>query len=127
MSALIPNDGWKTKPPKDALRSMSEPGQKSLLPAKGRGSDGWGSLRFLLTVLVAGAADALEVAFPPLYLLFDAVVALVILALWGWRWEIAMVLIPELVPGLDLFPTWTLLALHLGSKGVPNKPASMIE
>ncbi len=124
MSALIPNDGWKTKPPKDANQKTPEPGQRLLVSVKA-GPEGWASLRFLLTVLVAGAADALEVAFPPLFILFDAVAIFVLLALWGWRWEIAMVLIPEVIPGLDLFPTWTALAFYLGAKGIPNKPAAM--
>jgi hypothetical protein len=36
-----------------------------------------------------------------------------ILVLWGWRWEILLAVIPELIPGLELAPTWTLFAGYL--------------
>jgi hypothetical protein len=37
--------------------------------------------------------------------------------IWGLRWEIAVVLLPELVPGMNVFPSWTLLAMYLEKKG----------
>ncbi|NBV85409.1 MAG: hypothetical protein EBS01_03910, partial [Verrucomicrobia bacterium] len=75
------------------------------------------TVRFALTILVALIADALEAplaGIPPAWILLDALTAGAFFALWGFRWEVAMVLIPELVPGLNVFPTWFLLALYLG-------------
>jgi hypothetical protein len=36
-----------------------------------------------------------------------------LLLIWGRRWEIAIAVIPEVIPGLDLFPTWTLFVGYL--------------
>jgi len=80
------------------------------------------TMRFALSVLVAMAADALEMPlepFPPAWILVDVVTAGAFFFLWGFRWEVALVLIPELVPGLNVFPTWFLLALYLGQQHAP--------
>ncbi|HXZ80144.1 MAG TPA: hypothetical protein VEG30_09460 [Terriglobales bacterium] len=66
--------------------------------------------------LVAIAADCLQIAGLPLFAagaispaddLLDVVVALVLVRLLGWHWAFLPSLVAELVPGLDLFPTWT--------------------
>ena len=47
--------------------------------------------------------------------------------IWGRRWEIAVAVIPEVIPGLDLFPTWTLFVGYLIAAPftVRTAPASM--
>jgi hypothetical protein len=69
---------------------------------------------------LAVAADALELAFPPAWLLIDAVATAGFFLIWGLRWEIAVVLLPELIPGMNVFPSWTLLAMFLSKKDAEN-------
>ena len=66
--------------------------------------------------LVAIVADALQiVAFPafieggasPADAVLDVAVAAVLTKLLGWHWAFLPSLMAELVPGLDMFPTWT--------------------
>src|SRR6202521_4783323 len=65
---------------------------------------------------VAIAADALQIAAFPLFVeggispadsLLDLIVAFVLICLLGWHWAFLPTLAAELVPGADLFPTWT--------------------
>jgi hypothetical protein len=66
--------------------------------------------------LVAIVADAVQiVAFPafieggasPADAVLDVAVAAVLTKLLGWHWAFLPSLMAELVPGLDMFPTWT--------------------
>ena len=57
-------------------------------------------------VVAEGAASPVEVAL-------DAVTAVAILLVVGFQWRLAIALVTELVPGLDLFPTWTAVVLSL--------------
>lgn len=70
-------------------------------------------LRCVLTLGCAGLADALQWLFPPLWMVCDGAMVIALLAIWGWRWEIAVAVVPEVIPGFDLFPTWTLFAGYL--------------
>jgi hypothetical protein len=74
----------------------------------------------MASLAVAVAADSMEAAMPPAWLVIDAFTTLTFFFIWGLRWEIAVVLLPELVPGMNVFPSWTLLALYLGKKGAGN-------
>ena len=65
---------------------------------------------------VALGADALQiVAFPlfaegalsPADSVLDLLVAFVLIRLLGWHWAFLPSLAAELIPGADLFPTWT--------------------
>jgi hypothetical protein len=65
---------------------------------------------------VAIAADSLQiVALPffaaggisPIDSAVDIVTAFILIRLIGWHWAFLPSLLAELVPGLDLFPTWT--------------------
>ena len=65
---------------------------------------------------VAIAADALQIAAFPLFVeggispadsLLDLFVAFVLIRLLGWHWAFLPTLAAELIPGADLFPTWT--------------------
>jgi hypothetical protein len=69
-----------------------------------------------LAWLVAVAADALQIgAFPffaagalsPADTVLDVVVAAVLIRLLGFHWAFLPSLMAELMPGFDLFPTWT--------------------
>jgi hypothetical protein len=65
---------------------------------------------------VAIAADALQIAAFPLFVegaispadsLLDLVVAFVMIRLLGWHWAFLPTAAAKLIPGADLFPTWT--------------------
>jgi hypothetical protein len=65
---------------------------------------------------VAIAADTLQIAAFPLFVegaispadsLLDLVVAFVMIRLLGWHWAFLPTAAAKLIPGADLFPTWT--------------------
>lgn len=65
---------------------------------------------------VAMAADAIQIAGLPFFVegalspadsLLDLIVAYVLIRLLGWHWAFLPTLAAELIPGADLFPTWT--------------------
>ncbi|MGB9071879.1 MAG: hypothetical protein WCC22_04360 [Terriglobales bacterium] len=69
-----------------------------------------------LAWVVAVAADAIQIVGLPLFIegaispadsVLDLLVAFVLIRLLGWHWAFLPTLAAELVPGLDLFPTWT--------------------
>jgi hypothetical protein len=69
-----------------------------------------------LAWVVAMAADAIQiVAFPffvegavsPANSILDVIVGVVLVRLLGWHWAFLPSLAAELIPGMDLFPTWT--------------------
>ena len=69
-----------------------------------------------LAWIVAVAADALQIAAAPLFAegalspadtVLDLAVGALLVRLLGWHWAFLPSLVAELIPGLDLFPTWT--------------------
>jgi len=66
--------------------------------------------------VLALAADALQIVFLPLFGegfaspandALDVMVGLVLVWLVGWHWAFLPSFAAELVPGLDIFPSWT--------------------
>jgi len=79
---------------------------------------------------VAIAADALQIAALPLFVeggmspadsLLDLIVAFVLIRLLGWHWAFLPTLAAELVPGADLFPTWTAAVWFVTRQQVKSK------
>jgi hypothetical protein len=71
---------------------------------------------------VALSADALQVAVLPLFAegalspadsLLDLGVAAILIRLLGWHWAFLPSLLAEMIPGLDLFPTWTMAVWYV--------------
>jgi hypothetical protein len=65
---------------------------------------------------VAIAADTLQIAAFPLFVegamspadsLLDLIAAFVMIRLLGWHWAFLPTAAAKLIPGADLFPTWT--------------------
>ena len=53
-------------------------------------------------------------------------VALLLMRLLGWHWALLPSLVAEMVPGLNLVPTWTAAVLYLTRGGAePAPPASL--
>ena len=84
---------------------------KDATPESSRGRIG--VFRCLLSLFLAMGADGLQWLLPPLWFIWDGGMVLALLLIWGWRWEILVAVVPEAIPGLDLFPTWTLFAGYL--------------
>jgi len=86
-----------------------------------------------LAWLVAIAADAIQIVglpffvegfLSPLDAVLDVVVAVILTRLLGWHWAFLPGLVSELIPGLDLFPTWTAAVFYVTSRRVLQDRAS---
>lgn len=85
-----------------------------------------------LAWLVAIAVDAIQaVAFPifvegalsPANAVLDVVAALLLTRLLGWHWAFLPSLAVELIPGADMFPTWTAAVWYVTRRQVhPEEP-----
>jgi hypothetical protein len=73
--------------------------------------------RILAARILAVVADAVQIGFLPLFAegaasivndLLDAAIAVAMVVLVGWHWAFVPALFAELVPVVDLAPTWTL-------------------
>ena len=69
-----------------------------------------------LAWMVAMAADGIQLVGLPLFAegaispadsVLDVIVGVTLVRLLGWHWAFLPTLGAELIPGLDLFPTWT--------------------
>jgi hypothetical protein len=73
--------------------------------------------RILAARTLAVVADAVQLGFLPLFAegaasivndVLDVVIAIVMVVLVGWHWAFVPAFLAELVPVVDLAPTWTL-------------------
>jgi hypothetical protein len=93
----------------------------------------WSFLRQLKTPelrlawLVAIIADSIQILALPLFAegalspadgVLDIVVAVVLTRLLGWHWAFLPTLAAEMLPGFDLFPTWTAAVFYVTQKSV---------
>lgn len=78
-----------------------------------------------VALAIAAVADAVQLGLYPVFLegvlsipddILDAVVALALLITLGWRWRLVAALAIELVPGLALFPSWTLFVATMATR-----------
>jgi hypothetical protein len=74
---------------------------------------------------LAVTADLIQIGLAPLFLegglsifdvVLDALMAWVLTLLVGWHWAFLPAFVAELVPGIDLVPSWT-LAVFLATRG----------
>src|SRR6266576_2605175 len=81
--------------------------------------------RFQAAMILAVAADALQIFVLPLFAegalspaddVLDLAVAAVLVRLLGWHWEFLPAFAAELVPGVDLVPFWTLAVINVYRK-----------
>jgi hypothetical protein len=81
--------------------------------------------RFRAAMTLAIIADALQIVVFPLFVegalspandVLDLAVAAVLVRLLGWHWEFLPAFAAELVPGLDLVPSWTLAVANVYRK-----------
>ncbi len=92
--------------------------------------------RKAVALAVAAAADILQIAIFPAFVegaaspfddVLDAVTALVLLFVLGFRWRLAMAFAAELIPGVALFPSWTAVVISVPSVAAPALPAPAAE
>ena len=78
---------------------------------------------------IAVLADAIQVgvfplfgagALSPLDDLLDVAVAWLLTKLLGWHWAFLPTFVAELVPGLDLVPSWTLAVIYV-TRSMPKE------
>ncbi|MGE0455028.1 MAG: hypothetical protein AB7O37_09015 [Vicinamibacteria bacterium] len=88
--------------------------------------------RVLAARVLAVVADGLQLGLFPLFVggalsvmndVLDVLVAAGMIALVGWHWAFLPTFLAELVPGLDLVPTWTMAALLATGRGATETPA----
>jgi hypothetical protein len=78
----------------------------------------WKFPRWRWAILTAVLSDALGftvVLFPPMEWLLDGATAIVLFGVLGFRWPLLAALVTEAIPGLQLFPAWTLVVLALAA------------
>jgi hypothetical protein len=83
----------------------------------------WKIPRWRWALLVALASDAVGFGvalLPPVQWSVDAVTAIALLAVLGFRWGLLGALAIEVVPVLQLFPAWTLVVAALASTEKPQ-------
>lgn len=99
-----------TDPAIDPAADLPEP------PAASQVLAGPSRARVRAARIIAGAADLLQLALPlvfgegllsPLDDVLDAAVAAALIWLVGWHWAFVPSALAEVVPGVDLLPTWT--------------------
>ena len=74
----------------------------------------------LLTAVVSDALGFWLTLYPPAYWVLDAITAVVLFVVLGFRWPLLPALAVEVVPGLQLFPAWTLVVAALASAEKPS-------
>ena len=82
----------------------------------------WKQPRWRWALLFALISDILGFVFtftPPAYWMIDVVTVIVLFVVIGFKWALLPALVVEAIPGLQLFPAWTLVVLALA--GTKNK------
>ena len=88
-----------------------------------------------LACLVAMAADAIQIGALPLSaagglspadVLLDLGVAAILIRLLGWHWAFLPTLLAELVPGFDLFSTWTAAVFYVTRQRVRSEEPEIL-
>jgi len=81
--------------------------------------------RFRVALILAIAADVLQVIFFPLFIegaespindVLDLGVGAAMVSLLGWHWEFLPSVLAKLVPGVDMVPFWTLAVANVYRK-----------
>jgi hypothetical protein len=99
--------------------------------ARGQAISGVSPQRKRIALVIAALSDVAQMAFFPAFIegaaspfevALDAATAILILLIVGFRWRLAIALAGELVPGADLFPTWTAVVASLPAQRPEERP-----
>ena len=83
----------------------------------------WKSPKWRRALLIALLSDALGfgvVLFPPAQWILDAVTAVALVVVLGFRWKLLMAMAVEVVPAIQLFPAWTLVVVAMAATETPT-------
>ncbi len=69
----------------------------------------------LLIALISDALGFGVVLMPPVQWILDAVTAVALLAVLGFRWPLLIALSIEVIPAIQLFPAWTLVVIGMAA------------
>lgn len=81
--------------------------------------------QFKTAMIVALAADALQIVLMPLFVegafsgaddVLDLGVGALMISLLGWHWEFLPSFFAKLLPGVDLVPFWTIAVINVWRK-----------
>jgi hypothetical protein len=115
---------------------MAQPSREAIVRAvRGHALSRVSRRRKRIALAVAALSDVVQLALFPVFaegatspfdVALDAATAIAILAIVGFQWRLAIALLAELVPGVDLFPTWTAVVASLPAReeASPEKPGS---
>jgi hypothetical protein len=106
-------------------------GVLGLLLARALGVPAVSRKRKAVALTIAALADVAQIVLFPAFIegaaspaedVLDAVVALVLLMVLGYSHRLLFAFALELVPGADLFPTWTAVVVSLPSSAAVDRP-----
>ena len=83
----------------------------------------WKSPKWHRALLIALLSDALGfgvVLFPPAQWILDAVTAVALVVVLGFRWKLLLAMAVEVVPAIQLFPAWTLVVVAMAATETPT-------
>ena len=69
----------------------------------------------LITAIVSDGVGIALITAPPAFWALDAVTVVLLFVLLGFRWPLLPALVAEAVPGLQVFPAWTLVVIGLAA------------
>lgn len=78
----------------------------------------WKNPKMRWALLIAVVSDVLGFAvvlLPPVQWTVDAVTAVALLLVLGYRWKLLVALAIEVVPAIQVFPAWTLVVLAIAA------------
>jgi len=87
------------------------------------------SREYRLAWLIAIAADAIQIGGLPFFAeggmspadtVLDLAVGALLVRLLGWHWALLPTFAAELIPGVDLFPTWTAAVFFMTRRHVDS-------
>jgi hypothetical protein len=99
-------------------------------PPRPAAPDAIAGRRFARAWMLAIAADAVQWVFLPLFApggispadaVLDVVVSVLLIRWCGWHWAFLPSMLAELIPGVDLIPTWT-AAVWIATRGRGSGP-----
>ncbi len=121
-----------TPPTAAATLPVPRAGALGLIRARLFGVPAVSRKRKAIALAVAAAADVVQIVLFPAFIegagspledALDAVVALVLLLVLGYSPRLLMAFALELIPGADLFPTWTAVVASIPSSAAPPADA----
>ena len=78
----------------------------------------WKNPKMRWALLIAVVSDVLGFAvvlLPPVQWTVDAITAVALLLVLGYRWKLLVALAIEVVPAIQVFPAWTLVVLAIAA------------